>query len=257
MRRLFGTNGIRGVIGDSMGPALAMDIGASFSTYLGNGKRIAVGMDSRASGEMLSRAFSSGAMSVGCSVVGLGLLPTPALQYYVKAHREIGGGAVITASHNAPKFNGIKCVGKGGMELPASEEEAIERIYFSRSWRAADWRGCGEHSIDDTAQAIYVKRVVGLVDREMISKKRPRVILDNCNGASCHASPEALRLLGCDFTTLNSQPDGAFPGRMPEPTEENLRELIALCRKTKRHSSTTKGATSPGTRRSRYWPPMW
>ena len=230
MRQLFGTNGIRGIIGDSMGPELALGIGSSFGTFVGRGKSIAVGRDSRYSGEMLSQALSSGAQASGCDVVDLGFLPTPALQFYLKLHPAFGGGSIITASHNPPKFNGIKCVGREGLELSSEAEEEIERIFFSKKWHSAEWDACGSYSADKGAEAPYVEGVLAQVDAEAIARAKLTVLLDCANGAACHTSPEALRRLECNLSTINSHPDGAFPGRMPEPTEENLKELVALCK---------------------------
>ncbi|MBI5000523.1 MAG: phosphoglucosamine mutase [Euryarchaeota archaeon] len=233
MRQLFGTNGIRGIIGDSMGPELALGIGSAFGTFVGRGKRIAVGRDPRHSGEMLSQAFSSGARAAGCDVVDLGFLPTPALQYYLKLRPTFGGGAIITASHNPPKFNGIKCVGREGLELSSEAEEEIERIYFSKKWHSAAWDACGSYATDEGAGAPYVDGVLSQVDAEAIVKAKLGVLLDCANGAACHTSPGAMRMLGCRLSTINGHPDGAFPGRMPEPTEENLKELVALCRRVR------------------------
>ncbi|MDD3407480.1 MAG: phosphoglucosamine mutase, partial [Methanomicrobium sp.] len=99
-KQLFGTNGVRGIIGESMNPGLVMKIGLSLGT-MRNGT-IAVGMDTRTSGPALLSALKAGLLCAGCNVVDVGVLPTPALQYIVKKHYD--AGAMITASHNPPEY---------------------------------------------------------------------------------------------------------------------------------------------------------
>src|SRR5512133_1223791 len=124
--RLFGTNGVRGVVNQDMSAQLALDVGKAIGTFMGG--RVALAYDSRTSADMLKCAVSAGLMSTGIEVLDLGLLPTPALQYYVK-NSGVKGGVMITASHNPPQFNGIKCVDYDGTEMPRSKEEVIEGIY--------------------------------------------------------------------------------------------------------------------------------
>ncbi|MFA7197923.1 MAG: phosphoglucosamine mutase, partial [Methanoculleus sp.] len=98
-KQMFGTNGVRGVVGEEMTPALVLKIGAA----LGSMRKgtIAVGRDTRTSGEALAHALKAGLLMTGCNVVDMGILPTPALQYIIKTNR-FDGGAMITASHNPP-----------------------------------------------------------------------------------------------------------------------------------------------------------
>jgi len=224
--RLFGTNGIRGRVGDNLTAELALRIGASAGTFWGSGTA-AVGTDCRDSGRMLSMAASAGLASTGLSVKDLGVVPTPALQYFVRAHG-LAGGIVVTASHNPPEFNGLKCVSPDGTEMSRGEEVEIERFYESGIFRQADWRGIGSVSSDSGANAAYADGVV----KTIASKKKLgiEIALDCGNGPSTFTSPRALRALGCNVQTLNAQPDGSFPGRLSEPTEDHLGDLIGLCK---------------------------
>jgi phosphomannomutase/phosphoglucomutase len=224
--RLFGTNGIRGRVGDNITAELALRIGASAGTFWGGGAA-AIGTDCRDSGRVLSMAAAAGLASTGMGVIDLGMVPTPALQYYVKSHG-LAGGIVITASHNPPEFNGLKCVSSDGTEMSRGEEESIERIHFAGDFRRADWRCIGSVSADGGANTAYADGVV-----KTIAAKRKLAIdiaLDCGNGPSAFASPRALRALGCNVQTLNAQPDGSFPGRLSEPTEDHLGDQIALCK---------------------------
>jgi phosphomannomutase/phosphoglucomutase len=105
-KRLFGTNGVRGVVGKEMTPEMVLHLGAA----LGSLRKgiIAVGRDTRTSGPALVYALKAGLLLAGCDVVDCGVLPTPALQFIVREH--FNGGAMITASHNPPEYNGVKVI---------------------------------------------------------------------------------------------------------------------------------------------------
>jgi phosphomannomutase/phosphoglucomutase len=139
-QRLFGTNGVRGVVNDFMDPQLALDVGRAIGTFM-KGK-VALATDCRTSADMIRSAVAAGLTSVGCDVLDLGVVPTPTLQYFVKIS-EISGGVMVTASHNPPEFNGIKAVDADGTEMHRSREKGIERIYFSRAFEQKDWKGVG------------------------------------------------------------------------------------------------------------------
>ena len=107
--KMFGTNGIRGVANGYLNCELSLKVGKAIATVLGPGP-IAIAMDTRISSPMILSAVSAGLMSMGVDVIDLGMVPTPALQYFVKCRKEVTAGVMITASHNPPEFNGIKCV---------------------------------------------------------------------------------------------------------------------------------------------------
>jgi phosphomannomutase/phosphoglucomutase len=206
-----------------------MDLGKAIGTAIGG--KLAVGMDSRISGEMLKCAVSAGLMSTGVQVFDLGMLPTPALQYYVRA-RGLDGGVVITASHNPPEFNGIKCIAADGTEMAREDEERIEKIFFDRSFAVKEWDRVGSLHYRSDASNLYLDAVAGHVDRDAIRKASMTVVVDCANGAGSVTTPKLLESLGVRAITLNCNPQGTFPGRLSEPTEENLSDLIALVKKT-------------------------
>ncbi|HEV8594514.1 MAG TPA: phosphoglucosamine mutase [Thermoplasmata archaeon] len=224
--RLFGTNGIRGVVGKDLTPELAVRVARAVATVWGP-KTLAVGRDTRSSGPMLRGAVVSGLLASGAHVVDLGVLPTPAAQYYVK-ERGLAGGIVVTASHNPPEWNGIKVVDEHGMEIPREVEEKIEALVASAAFASPAWRDVGSVATAGDGPDLYVRGVAAKVDRAAIAKRHLHVVVDPGNGAACVTTPFLLRQLGCRVTTINAQPDGAFPGRNPEPTAENLASLRAL-----------------------------
>jgi phosphomannomutase/phosphoglucomutase len=221
--KMFGTNGIRGESNGYLDCELALKIGKSIVTVLGPGP-IAIAMDTRVSSDMIRSAVSAGMMSMGADVHNLGMIPTPALQYYVKTHEEVTGGVMITASHNPPEFNGIKCVSGDGTECKPEEEAAIEDAY-ERDLKVVPWQEIGHEVIVDDAGERYIDAVVSKVDVDLIRKAKLKVCLDCANGASVETSPLLLKKLGVEAVVINGQPDGMFPGHYSEPVEENLAEL--------------------------------
>ena len=227
MTRLFGTNGIRGVVGEAMNADLAVKVGRAMGTFFGGGS-VALARDPRVSGPMLARAAASGLMSAGCDVIDLGMVPTPCAQYFVAKSGHLKGAIVVTASHNPREFNGLKAIDARGMEMRREDEESIEAIFFENRFHAAAWSEVGSSRTDDTAVQRYMEAIEAKVDAEAIRKWSPMVVVDPGNGAGCVVTPYLLRSLGCRVLTLNAQPDGAFPGRLPEPTPDHLGDLMRV-----------------------------
>ncbi len=221
MSELFGTNGVRGVVNQDMNTDLALRLGKAIGTWLGE-EKVAIGTDTRVSNEMIKNAVSSALMATGCDVIDLGEAPTPAVQYYTRERADFG--VAITASHNPPEFNGIKCIDEDGTELIRWKEEEIEDNYFSEDFELVSWDKVGDRSSDDPLP-LYMEAVKNKVGEEKIREADLKVIADNANGPGCYTTPYLLRELGCRVTTLNSQPDGSFPGHNSEPTPENLSDL--------------------------------
>jgi phosphomannomutase/phosphoglucomutase len=228
MTRLFGTNGIRGVVNQDMNGELALGIGKALGTYLRQTipkPKCAIGTDARLSNHLLKSAISAGLLSTGCDIEDIGLVPTPTLQYTVKK-KQLDAGVIITASHNPPQFNGIKGVANDGTELSKDVEEAIEHIYFSQQYILTDWRSVGTFSTWNDAIDLYVKGILSTVDTNSIKKCHFSVVLDCGNGVGSLVAPLILKKLGCRVTELNCELDGTFPGRNSEPVPENLTALM-------------------------------
>jgi phosphoglucosamine mutase len=226
MKRLFGTSGVRGVVGKDITPELFMQLGLSLATQLGNSGTVVVGRDTRLSGEMLENSLVSGLLSGGCDVKRAGVVPTPVLAFAVKSLSE-KAGAMITASHNPAKYNGVKLWDSRGMAYTPSMERKIERIYSVNKWKRVGWGEIGRVSEVDIVPS-YLKKITGSVKLGRSYK----VVVDCGNGAGSAVTPILLRKLGCKVVSLNSQPDGHFPGRGLEPTAKNLKELSDVVRAT-------------------------
>ena len=221
-KRLFGTFGVRRTANDVLTPEFASRLAACYGTLVKG--TVAVGGDTRTSTLMLKQAVTAGLLSSGCDVVDLGILPTPGVQYAVRKYYD--GGVMITASHNPPQYNGLKFLDEDGIGIPDEMDIEIERLYFDAEPDRVEFHEIGELYQNDKVIDEYVDEAVSKVDVEAIRKANLKVVVDCGSGAGCFTAPYLIRKLGCDVTTLNSQPDGFFPGRNPEPIEENLQELI-------------------------------
>jgi len=223
--KVFGSSGTRGVANDELTPAFVMNVARAAGTFWG-ADRVAVARDTRATGRMLANAAASGLASVGSDVDRLGVVPTPGAQAY--AEDEGVPAVMITASHNPPEYNGVKLIGRAGVELAVDELERVENIFLGDQYEAVPWDETGDDRQVESARRRYVDQLMDAVDVEKIQDADLTVALDPGHGAGALTSPEFYRKLGCRVVTVNSQPDGAFPGRNPEPVEENLTDLGRL-----------------------------
>lgn len=228
-RRLFGTNGVRGVFGSELTLDLIVDLSYSLSTYYENGP-IVVGCDGRESSPIISGIVRSTINSAGVDVSNAGLLPTPCLQYAVKS-LDYNGGIMITASHNPPEYNGIKPIAADGVEISREDELDVEAIYYSKRFSKID--GYGLDFPDPLVINSYLNDVTQLIDIESIRKRRFTIALDAGNGVQATVAPLLAERLGCKIVALNSTIDGAFPARGSEPTLDNLQVLSSIVRGTK------------------------
>ncbi len=225
--KVFGSSGTRGVANEELTPEFVQGV-AKAAGSVWRADRVAVARDTRTTGRMLVNAATSGLQSVGTDVDRLGVVPTPGVQAY--AEREGVPAVMITASHNPAEYNGVKLVGPDGVELPVDELEHVERKFLTEQYEAVDWGAVGADVDVERARREYVEELLDAVDRDAIADAGLTVALDPGHGAGALTSPEFYRRLGCEVVTVNSQPDGSFPGRDPEPVEENLADLGRLVR---------------------------
>ncbi|MDR0335086.1 MAG: phosphoglucosamine mutase [Methanomassiliicoccaceae archaeon] len=228
MVKLFGTNGVRGVVNKELTAEMALRLGRAIGSFF-NGT-VAIATDTRNSGPMIKSAAAAGLMSVGANVIDLGIVPTPAMQYYVRTH-SLSGGVMITASHNPPQFNGIKCADREGRELTREDEEKIESLY-AQGTEIKAWDSVGTRTYDASAPEAYVNAVIGHVNADAIRKAKLTVVADCVNGAACVTTPMLLERLGVKSILLNADPKG-IPNHPSEPTGDNLKDLMFVVKKEK------------------------
>jgi phosphomannomutase/phosphoglucomutase len=223
--KLFGTNGIRGLVNKELTPEIAIKVGSAIGTFFGK-KNLLLGHDARTSGPMFAKAVISGLTATGCNVFFAGMASTPALQYAVKNHN-MDGGVIITASHNPPEYNGIKVIWKDGIEISHEQETEIENIHSQNKTVFAEWNKLGtKHELTGVNDE-YLDAIKTHVNTSKIAEKNYHVVVDAANSVGGLATPKLLRELGCKVTTINANIDGTFPSRMPEPRPENLQEISA------------------------------
>jgi phosphomannomutase/phosphoglucomutase len=223
--KVFGSSGTRGVANEALTPEFVLKVAKAAGTVW-RADRVAVARDTRATGEMLADAAASGLASVGADVDRLGIIPTPGAQAY--AERKETPVVMITASHNPPEYNGVKLIGDDGVELSVEELERIEQKFLAEKFDEVRWSQTGESRHIEGAGREYVDALLSDLNPEKIADADLTVALDPGHGAGSLTSPEFFRKLGCRVVTANSQPDGHFPGRNPEPVPENLGDLGRL-----------------------------
>ena len=225
--RLFGTNGIRQVVGDALTAPFVTSVAEAIAAQFEPGDPIVVGWDGRTSSVAFARLVGATLALGGHRVIEVGLLPTPAVQFNV---RRLGAqlGVIVTASHNPPEFNGLKCIAADGLEVPRAVEAAIEAGVAAHRGADVPYTRVGPIASDVHGAQAYLDGIVQHVDVERIRARKFTVVLDCGNGASVPTSPALLRHLGCRVVTLNGHVDGTFPGHLSEPTEANLQDLMRV-----------------------------
>lgn len=223
MAKYFGTNGVRGRF-DELTPELALRLSQAIGAYFKGGK-IVVARDCRLTGEVLRSAVVAGLSSVGCEVIDLGMASSPTAEYMVK-RLAADGCIIISASHNPPEWNALKVVDGKGIAVSRERGEAIEKLMEKPELAA--WDNAGKIRIYETGTAEHIEAIKKLTSGDKIAKRKPKIAMDCGNGAASLIAPRLLKELGCEIISLNSHPDGRFPGRPSEPTEANVKELIAL-----------------------------
>ena len=224
MKKLFGTNGVRGVFSEDFTLEFVNDLVMSLAAYFKQGK-ILVGYDGRHSSPIVAKVVSSALNYSGLDCYMAGLVPTPCLEY---ATKKLGydGGLMITASHNPPQYNGIKPVASDGVEISREDERKIEQIFDEKNWIKASTFG---KSFEETnVISTYIDGIISLIDIDSIKAKKFKVCLDLGNGAQSVTAKKLCENLGCDVHVINEEINGDFPGRGSEPTPQNLDELSKL-----------------------------
>ena len=206
---IFRAYDVRGIVGDDLDADGAGEVGRAFGSVIvdAGGERVVMGRDGRLTGPEMSAAFAEGVRAAGCSVVDVGVVPTPVV-YFGLHHLDVDGGAMVTASHNPAEYNGFKlCLGTRSMHGEAIKDlhRMIEREGYSS----------GSGRLEKTE---IVDPYVDMITERVRLERSLRIGLDAGNGV---AGPLALRLyeaLGCEVIPLYCDIDGSFPNHHPDPT---------------------------------------
>ncbi len=212
--------GLRGVIGESVSPLVALRYACAFAAQLPSGPML-LARDGRDSGQMLTEAVQSGLVAVGRSVLYADVAATPTVGILIRQHG-CAGGIQISASHNPPEYNGLKLISDEGRVIGARTGEAVLEQYREGEprWAPHDRVGRVAHLDDTTSE--HCRRVLATVDANRIRRRGFRVVLDSNHGAGSLLGRQLLSELGCDVHVIGGEPDGQF-SHPAEPLEENLR----------------------------------
>ena len=232
---MFGTAGIRKVFQNysetdiMFTPQMALEVGLALGTYLhqnkigngSNGIEVVIGRDIRTSALPIEHALISGLLSTGCNVKTLGIVTTPTLAMSLQT-LGANSGVMITASHNTPRWIGLKFWNPSGIGYSPEQEQAIEEIYNSKKFIETNWDEIGTSTHINNINEIHINDIT---NRIMFDGCDLNVIVDPGNGSSCDIVPSLLTKYDINITTLNGNMDGRFPGRHSEPSKENLKKI--------------------------------
>lgn len=209
MSRLFGTDGVRGLVNEFLTPELAYHLGRAAASYFGQSIErpvFLIGRDTRISGGMLESALASGICAVGGDVIVLGEAPTPAIAYLVR-QKECTAGVVISASHNPYPDNGIKFFDGNGFKLPDAVEDEIEELCKSSADDCLPRPTKGDIGTIQYHQE-WVQEYVDFVVSTSASLEGLKVVYDGAHGAASYVGPTILRQLGAEVIAINVEPNG-------------------------------------------------
>jgi len=207
-RKYFGTDGIRGRVGDSkINPEFVLKLGWAVGRVLGgpNGGKVLIGKDTRISGYMFESALEAGLAAAGVDIHLLGPMPTPGIAYLTRTlHAQ--AGIVISASHNPHQDNGIKFFASDGSKLPDEVEVAIEAEFDTPLTTAPSDRLGKARRIEDAAGR-YIEFCKSTVPASM-NFRELKIVVDCAHGATYHVTPNVLEELGANVICLGVEPNG-------------------------------------------------
>src|ERR1041385_8691201 len=221
----IGITGVRGIVGETFTPELAVEFAQAFGTYL-DGGRILVCRDTRPSGPMIRSAVLAGLLAAGCEGGDLGICSPPSMQLAVIS-LAADGGIAITAGHNPWRWNALKFVRGDGLYLNPTQAEELLDIFHQGEFLKANWKGIKSSIAYDDPIPEHIEALKKAFDVDTIKKRRLVVAVDCCNGACSLSSPRWLEVLGCEVLALNNDPAAPFP-HAPEPKPATMAQLCAV-----------------------------
>ncbi len=222
---LFGTSGIRGIVGQDLSVDFCQEVAQAIGSTLPLQAKICIGTDTRVSRETIRDAVISGLRSSGMDIADFGIIPTPALAFLT---RDMGfdTGVMITASHNPPEYNGIKLFNGNSIGYSRDQEIEVETVYAARKFRNS---GAGRVHLEQEIRERYFKFI-----QDKFASRRfnhaLKIVIDSGNGAASGFASGLFSRIGFEVIPLNDNADGLFPNRSPEPREDTLGNTIQFLR---------------------------
>ena len=216
---------IRGVVNKDLNEDFVFNLGRAIGTYAlrHKVKNMTIGYDCRLSSESYHNFLIKGLNYSGINTIDIGLCATPMLYFSIR-HLHIGGGVMITGSHNPPEFNGFKiCVGHN--TIYGAQIQELRKIMESGKYVKGTFKARKKDISKDYEKFLF---------KGIKIKKKIKVVVDGGNGVGGHFAFPLLKRYGCEIISINCDPNGNFPNHFPDPTvEDNLVELINMVRKKK------------------------
>jgi phosphomannomutase len=221
----IGITGVRGIVGQTFTPEVAVGFSQAFGTYL-DGGHILVCRDTRPSGPMVRAAVIAGLLAAGCEVIDLGISPTPSLQLAV-TWLKADGGIAITAGHNPSQWNALKFVRSDGLYLNPTQAEELLDIFHQGEFAKATWDHIKPAIECQDPIEHHIELLKNVFDVEAIRGRHLKVAVDCCNGACSRLIPLWLKEIGCEVLAINDDATATFP-HAPEPKPETMAQLSAV-----------------------------
>jgi phosphomannomutase len=221
---IISVSGLRGIVGESLTPAVAVRYVRAFSEGLADGPLV-VARDGRANGPPLAEAIRTGLAAAGRDVLDAGVAATPTTGILVR-EKSAAGGVQISASHNPAEYNGLKLFGPDGRVVSAELGDQVRRAYEEDQGLPMQNGSQGTLADYGDTTSKHWEKIAARVDVSRIEAARFRVLLDSNHGSGSVLGDKLLKRLGCTVDLLGGTPDGQFAHR-PEPTAENLSGVLA------------------------------
>ncbi|MFN2532458.1 MAG: phosphoglucosamine mutase [Pyrinomonadaceae bacterium] len=221
----IGITGVRGIVGETFTPEVAVGFSEAFGTYL-DGGRILTCRDTRPSGPMVRAAVISGLLAAGCEVIDLGISPTTSLQLAMQ-QLKADGGIAITGGHNPSHWNALKFVRNDGLYLNPTQAEELLDIFHQGEFAKTRWDQIKSSIQQQDPIPHHIDLLNNAFDVDLIERRRLKVAVDCCNGACSRLIPRWLQEIGCEVLAINDNPNGMFP-HVPEPKPETMAQLSAV-----------------------------
>ena len=234
MALMISVSGIRGIFGTDLTPENLARFTAAYGSWLKGGK-VVVGRDSRISGKVCEDIVVSTLKSVGCTVIRVGIVPTPTVAMGVLKH-QADGGIIISASHNPGEWNALKLLNSKSEFLDAEQGKEVIALSETGDFSYVDAFHLGEEMEDNELLEHHIDAILELpyIDADLIAKQGYKVAVDAVNGAGSYSVPSLLERLGVEVAAIHCTPNGHFPHN-PEPLPEHLGEICELVRKENAH----------------------
>ncbi|MBN1923539.1 MAG: hypothetical protein JW791_02135 [Nanoarchaeota archaeon] len=213
MMNPFKSYDVRGVFNKELLPEDVVVIASCYANLIK--QKASIARDVRTSSEILKNSFLAGFSASGCSIVDIGVVPTPVSNFYGVKHQV--ENVTITGSHTSSDTNGLKFYDKRGV-VYNDRLRRIEEKFLKKEFDRAEWDEIGLVETDDNAVREYVDNIK---DKIKLSKSL-KIVLDYGNGTTGFAATKLFEEMGCEVINISAEPDGHFPNRKPEPKEENL-----------------------------------